>query len=62
MPQFAQDDKTAFRTLAVHFANQAALDDFLAKLERRVTPKTRQLWFPEQAVETYVDKQYKAEA
>jgi hypothetical protein len=59
MPEFDQQDKTAFRTLALHFRDQAAVDNFAARVGLRITPHTRFLWFPETVIEPYADKRYK---
>jgi hypothetical protein len=60
MPEFDQVDKTAFRSIVIHFKDQKAVDKFAAQIKLKVTPNTRQLWFPEIEIETYVDKRYKA--
>jgi hypothetical protein len=60
MPEFDQQDKTAFRSVIVHFKDQAGVDAFAKKLKRKITDKTKFLWFPEIEVESYVDKRYKA--
>ena len=58
MPEFAQTDKKAFRSLVVHFKDQAAVDEFVTRTEFRLTSKTRFAWFPEIEIETYADKRY----
>src|SRR5215204_4732154 len=59
MPEFDHQDKTAFRSIVVHFADQAAVDDFAKAIGQNVTDKTRFVWYPPAAIERYVDKQYK---
>lgn len=61
MPEFDQRDKTAFRSLPVHFKDQAAVDAFAKLIGQTITDKTRFLWFPEIEIETYADKRYAAE-
>lgn len=61
MPEFDQRDKTAFRTLPVHFKDQAAVDAFAKLVGQPITDKTRFLWFPEIEIERYADKRYAAE-
>lgn len=61
MPSFENEDKTAFRSLAVHFKDQAAVDAFAKLVGQKITEKTRFLWFPEIEIETYADKRYVAE-
>lgn len=58
MPEFAQTDKKAFRSLVVHFPDQAAVDAFTTLTEFRLTSKTRFVWFPEIEIERYADKRY----
>ena len=60
MPEYDHEDKTAFKSLTVHFADQKAVDDFVAMVGQQITPKTRFLWFPQPVIETYADKKYKA--
>jgi ParB-like chromosome segregation protein Spo0J len=60
MPEFRHEDKTAFKSLTVHFHDQKAVDDFAAIVGQTITPKTRFMWFPEPVIETFVDKKYKA--
>lgn len=61
MPSFENQDKTAFRSLAIHFADQAAVDAFAKKIGQKITDKTRFVWFPEIVIETYADKRYVSE-
>lgn len=58
MPEFDQVDKTAFRSLAIHFKDQAAVDKFARLIKQKITPNTRFVWFPEIEIETYADKRY----
>ena len=60
MPEFDQRDKTAFRSLPVHFKDQEAVDKFAALIGQKVTNKTRFVWFPAIEIETYADKRYVA--
>lgn len=61
MPEFTQADKTAFRSIPVHFKDQAAVDAFAKKIGQKITDATRFVWFPEIEIETYADKAYGAE-
>ena len=61
MPEFDQQDKTAFRSLTVHFKNQECVDAFFARIGHSFTAKTRFIWYPEIEIETYSDKVYEAE-
>lgn len=58
MPEFDQQDKTAFRTLAVHFKTAEDVAEFARLVKQKITDKTRFLWFPEIEIETYADKAY----
>jgi hypothetical protein len=62
MPEFDQKDKTAFRTIPVHFKDQAAVDAFAKLIEQKITDNTRFIWFPEIEIETYADKRYESQS
>ena len=62
MPEFAQDDKTAFRRVVVHFRDQTGVDAFAKLVKQHVTPETRFVWFPEIEIERYANKRYTANA
>lgn len=51
MPEFDQRDKTAFRTLHVHFKDQGAVDEFAEKLGFKLTDKTKFAWYPSIEIE-----------
>lgn len=61
MPEFDQQEKKAFRTLPLHFKDQAAVDEFAELIGQKITEKTRFVWFPEIEIERYADKRYAAE-
>lgn len=46
MPEFTQEDKTAFRTVKIHFTCQEDVDAFARLLNQKVTENTKFLWFP----------------
>lgn len=58
MPEFTQKDKTAFRSIPVHFKDQAALDAFAALIKQPISESTRYIWFPEIEIDRMADKQY----
>jgi hypothetical protein len=58
MPEFTQDDKTSFRHLTVHFANNDDANEFFSIIGQSNTDKTRSIWFPEAEIETTADKEY----
>lgn len=58
MPEFENEDKTAFRSIIVHFKSQEDVDSFASTVEQKITEKTKFLWFPEIEIERYADKRY----
>jgi len=46
MPEFTQEDKTAFRTVKIHFTCQEDVDAFARLLDQKITENTKFLWFP----------------
>jgi hypothetical protein len=58
MPEFIEDDQTAFKTIHVHFENQEHVDKFAELVGQRITPKTRFIYFPKQKKGSYADKRY----
>jgi ParB-like chromosome segregation protein Spo0J len=64
MPEFSHQDKRAFRSVAVHFVDQAAVDKFVELLDvkDRMSERAKYLWYPEMIVEHFADKEYIAEA
>ena len=61
MPEFTQADKRGYKTLYVHFKDQAAVDAFAELIDQTITEKTQFIWFPEIEIERYVDKVYEGE-
>lgn len=59
MPEFEHVDKTAYRSVVVHFKDEAAVQKFAKLVKQKITDRTRFLWYPEIEIETYADKQYK---
>jgi hypothetical protein len=58
MPEFENEDKTAFRSIVVHFKDQGAVDKFAKLIKQPISEKTPMLWFPEIEIERYSDKYY----
>ena len=59
MPEFDQHDKTAYRTIHVHFANESSVQDFAKLVGQKITERTKYLWFPFIEIETLADKRYR---
>lgn len=47
MPEFEQPEAGPFRTLFVHFKDQASVDAFAKLIGQKLTDKTKYLWYPE---------------
>lgn len=58
MPEFDQEDKTAYRSITVHFHNEDAIKDFEEKLELSLPKKAKYIWLPEMIIERFADKKY----
>ncbi len=61
MPEFTQQDKTAFKSISVHFPDQAAIDKFAKLIDQKITPETKMCWFPQIEIESYADKEYQSD-
>lgn len=48
MPEYINEDKTAFRSIIIHMAGQAEVAEFAELIKQNITPKTKSLWYPEQ--------------
>lgn len=46
MPQYEHDDLSAFRTIRVHFEDEAAVISFAELMGQQITPLTKILWHP----------------
>lgn len=58
MPEFNQEDKSAFFSCIIHFKDQEAIDKFSKLTEQTMTTKTKYVWFPEKSVVKVADKRY----
>ncbi len=58
MPEFEQEDLTAFQTIKVHFATEEDRSIFAQLVEQVITDKTRSIWYPKAEVRTFMDKRY----
>lgn len=62
MPEFEQEDKTAFQSVHIHFCDQKAIDAFAELIGQKITSHTRSLWYPAIEIERYADKRYSDES
>lgn len=58
MPEFDQKDKTAFRSIVVHFKDQASVDEFASLVGQAISEKARMIWHPIIEIERFADKRY----
>lgn len=62
MPEFSHEDQTAWKSVVVHFNDQASMEEFSEIVGQPITEKTKSIWHPRAEKTTYVDKRYSAEA
>lgn len=58
MPEFVQEDKTAFRTLYVHFGDQEAVEEFMDLIGQSFSPDAKYIWHPKQEREDFMAFRY----
>ena len=46
MPEFENDDKTAFKTILVHFNSLEDMNNFAEFIGQTVTEKTKSIYYP----------------
>jgi hypothetical protein len=61
MPEFEQEDQTAYRSLHVHFADEAAVHDFMERIGQTFSDKARYIWHPRQERADFMTHRYAAE-
>lgn len=61
MPEFKQEDKTAFRRLIVNFQSQADVEHFANLVGQTITEDTRSIWHPKAEIDRLMDKRYGSE-
>jgi hypothetical protein len=47
MPEFEQEDLSAFQSIHIHFKNQNDVNQFAELIGQKIGEKTRALWYPE---------------
>jgi len=58
MPEFIQKDLSPIKSITVNFANKIDMLKFSKLVCQEVTAKTRSIWYPEQTIETALNKRY----
>ena len=58
MPEYDNNDMTAYKTLKVHFRNQKDIMLFAKLLNQKITSDTKSLWYPSLTKETFTDMDY----
>jgi hypothetical protein len=61
MPEFTQNSRMAFKTIAIHFIDAASVEKFAKLIKQAMTEKTRFIWYPQQPGGVTIDKRYSAE-
>ena len=60
MPEYNHSDLTSWQSIHVHFRNEAERELFAQLIGRRLTDKTRSIWYPREEIDRYADKRYAA--
>ena len=60
MPEFDQPGAEAFRSINIHFADQAAVDLFAKVTNLKLSDKAKYAWFPEQEIDRVADLRYES--
>lgn len=58
MPDFEQRDLSPWRSIPVHFMNEADRATFAALVGQQITERTRSIWFPKADIARMVDKRF----
>ena len=59
MPEYDNNDVTAYKTLKLHFRCEEDIKEFAKLLNQKITSNTKSLWYPELERETFTDLEYK---
>ena len=46
MPEFVQDKKEPFSKIIIRFETLEDLTEFAKKIDQKLTPKTKSIWYP----------------
>ena len=58
MPEYVQEDRMPWKTLPVHFKNENDLNLFSKLVGKKITKKSRCLWYPDVEIRHYMNKRY----
>lgn len=58
MPEFNQEDKEAFKSIMVHFKNEADIAAFAELVKQKVTTQTKSIWYPPAEVDKVAGLEY----
>ena len=58
MPEFISEDKTAFRTILIHFNDQKSVDEFAKLVDQNISDRTKYIYYPKIEIETMMNKRY----
>jgi len=62
MPEFQQDDQTAYKQVIVNFQTLEDMEQFAALLGQRLTLHTKSIWYPEVKPADLLRFQYQEES
>lgn len=62
MPEYIQEDLTAWKSVLVHFKNKEDMQAFAILIKQTVIQSTKYIWFPKSKVEGMMDKRWKSES
>lgn len=58
MPEFVQEDLTPYKTVYVHFADRADMDNFSRLLGQKLTFDTKSIWYPRAEIGRMMNKRF----
>lgn len=59
MPEFLQEDLTAWKSIILNFESRADMDTFSNLIGQNLTTRTRSIWYPQAEIGHLVDKRYR---
>ena len=58
MPEYENEDLEPYRTLKLHFRNEADVKKFSEMMQQQITDRTKSMWYPQLERETFKDNEY----